>query len=204
MTVHLLKPTFQALLRPLARWIARSGGTANQVTALALLGSLALGAVLGTVGARASGVWLALPAWSLARLALNALDGLLAREHGQATRLGAYFNELADVASDAALLLPLATLPGFRPVLVVAVALLASWTELAGALGPSIGASRRHEGPMGKADRALVLAALGAWIGWTGSPPPFATALLLALLALLAITVLRRMGHAVDEAGGAS
>lgn len=204
MTVHLLKPTFQALLRPLARWIARRGGTANQVTGLALLGSLALGATLATVGAWVSVLWLALPAWSLARMALNAVDGLLAREHGQASRLGAYFNELADVASDAALVLPLATVPGFRPVLVVAIALLASWTELAGALGPSIGASRRHEGPMGKADRALVLGLLGAWIGWTGAAPPLALPLQLALLALLGITVLRRMGHAIDEAGGVS
>ncbi|MCA9489975.1 MAG: CDP-alcohol phosphatidyltransferase family protein [Myxococcales bacterium] len=204
MTVHLLKPTFQALLRPVARWIARRGGTANQVTALALLGSLGLGAALGTVGAWWTPLWLALPVWCFLRMALNAVDGLLAREHGQSSRLGTYFNELEDVASDAALILPLATIGGFRPALIVGIALLASWTELAGALGPSVGASRRHEGPLGKPDRALVLGLLGTWIGWTGSAPPLALALQLALLALLGVTILRRMGHAIDEAGGVS
>ncbi|MCB9697011.1 MAG: CDP-alcohol phosphatidyltransferase family protein [Alphaproteobacteria bacterium] len=204
MTVHLLKPTFQALLRPLARWIARRGGTANQVTALAFVGSAALGAALATLGAWWTPLWLALPAWCFVRMALNAVDGLLAREHGQSSRLGTYVNELEDVASDAALILPLATVGGFRPALIVGIALLSSWTELAGALGPSVGASRRHEGPMGKPDRALVLGLLGAWIGWTGSAPPLAMVVQLAWLALLAATVLRRMGHAIDEAGGAS
>jgi CDP-diacylglycerol--glycerol-3-phosphate 3-phosphatidyltransferase len=41
-------------------------------------------------------------------MALNAIDGMLAREHGQASRLGAVLNELGDVVADAGLYLPLA------------------------------------------------------------------------------------------------
>lgn len=193
---------FQAFLRPLVRRLAARSVSANQITGVALVGSLAVGTVLALVGSRIFLIWWALPAWMLLRMALNAVDGMLAREHGQASRLGAYFNELADVASDAALLLPLAWLPGVHPELVVAIALLASWTELAGVLGPSIGASRRHEGPMGKADRALVFGALGGWIGLFGRVPAFLTPLLLGILVLLGVTILRRMGHGVDEAGG--
>lgn len=203
--MHAFKPTLQLLVRPLARWVAARGGTANQVTMFAMAGSLAVGAALGTAGAWITIAWLLLPVWMLARMALNALDGVLAREHRQVTRLGAYANELADVVSDAALILPLATFPAFRPALIVWIALLASWTELAGVLGPTVGASRRHEGPMGKADRALVLGVLGAWIGLTGSGPPLALLLQLGMIVLLGITVLRRMGHGLSEAaGGAS
>ena len=40
-------------------------------------------------------------------MALNAIDGMLAREFNQKSRLGGYLNEITDVVSDAALYLPL-------------------------------------------------------------------------------------------------
>ena len=42
------------------------------------------------------------------RMAFNAIDGMLAREFGQQSALGAFLNELTDVVSDAALYLPFA------------------------------------------------------------------------------------------------
>lgn len=200
--VHNFKPTFQLLLRPVARFVASRGGTANQVTLAATLGSVVLGGLLGVVGPWLSLVWLLLPVWMFCRMALNAVDGMLAREYGQKTRLGAYLNELADVVSDAALILPLATLPELRPTLVVAIALFASWTELAGVLGTAVGASRRFEGPMGKADRAVVLGVIGAWVGFFGAPPAFALLWQLAILVLLAVTIVRRVSYGLSEAGG--
>jgi len=198
--MYRFKPALQFLLRPVARWVADHGGTANQVTMLALVGSLLVGAALAAMGTASSKVWLLLPTWMAARMALNALDGMLARIYAQKSHAGAYLNELADVGSDAALILPLALHPSFSPALVVAIALLASWTELAGVLGPSVGASRRHEGPMGKSDRALVVGLLGAWIGWTGSTPPFLWGGQLVVVALLVVTVLRRTSAGLAEA----
>ena len=46
MTIYGLKPRFQALLRPLAGALYRAGATANQVTLLACIVSVALGALL--------------------------------------------------------------------------------------------------------------------------------------------------------------
>ncbi|AZR29090.1 hypothetical protein FQK02_02665 [Xanthomonas vasicola] len=40
-------------------------------------------------------------------------------------------------------------------------ALLAALTEYAGVLGLMVGASRRYDGPMGKSERAFVIAVLG-------------------------------------------
>ena len=199
--MHQLKPVMQFLVRPLARFVARRGGTANQVTMAAMLGSIGVGLVVATVGPWLSLVWLLMPMWLVTRMGLNAVDGLLAREHHQASRLGAYLNELADVVSDTALLLPLATLSSFSPALVTGIALLASWTELAGALGPMIGASRRHEGPMGKADRALVLGLIGGWVSVMGGALPGALAVQWLLLALLGLTIVRRVVAGLAEVG---
>ena len=101
MTLYALKPRFQALLRPLAAALARAGVTANQLTVAAAAISVAVG-VLVALALPSTAMFLLIPPWLVVRMALNALDGMLAREHAQQTRLGAYLNELGDVVSDAA------------------------------------------------------------------------------------------------------
>ena len=92
-------------------------------------------------------------------MALNAIDGMLAREFNQQTRLGAILNELCDVISDTALYLPLGLGWGFSPILVILVVILGIISEMAGVLGVMVGGSRRYDGPMGKSDRAFVFGA---------------------------------------------
>ena len=206
MTLYRLKPRFQRLLRPIARWIWERSGTANQVTIAAAAGSLLLGAVLALAGPRWPVLFLLLPVWLLARMALNAIDGMLAREFGQRSALGAYLNELCDPISDCALLLPLAQMAPFSPSWVVLVALLSVLTELAGALGPAVGASRRYDEPMGKSDRALALGVLGTALGLVqgllGRELPGWISWSLPLLALLLlVTVVHRVYRGLIEAG---
>src|SRR5262245_51217950 len=95
-SIYQIKPRFQALLRPLVRALAAGGVTANQVTLAAAVLSIAGGAVLAH-WAEQRAVWLLLPVVLFLRMALNAIDGMLAREHGQKSALGAYLNELCDV-----------------------------------------------------------------------------------------------------------
>src|SRR5206468_692996 len=94
-------------------------------------------------------VFLLVPAWMLLRMAMNAIDGMLAREFGQQSRLGAYLNELCDAVSDAALYAPFALLPPFGPGPVGLVVVLAILSEYAGVLGVAAGGTRRYDGPMG-------------------------------------------------------
>ena len=68
-------------------------------------------------------------------MALNAVDGMLAREFHQKSTLGAFLNELTDVISDAALYLPFAIVAPFEPFWVAVVIMLAGLSEFAGALG---------------------------------------------------------------------
>ena len=196
-TIYQLKPAFQNLLRLVTATLARSGVTANQVTFIAMLLSFVVGFCLWQFHAER---WplLLLPIFLFIRMALNAIDGMLAREHGQKSALGAMLNELTDVLSDAALYLPFAVLPGVSPMLVVWVVLLAVISEMSGVAAVQIGASRRYDGPMGKSDRAFVFGALALalWLGWMGE---WVNWLLGVMLLLLALTTLNRARKALQE-----
>jgi CDP-diacylglycerol--glycerol-3-phosphate 3-phosphatidyltransferase len=191
-SVYELKPRFQALLRPIVRRLAAIGVTANQVTVLTCLISIVVGLHLAYGSRR----WLLLPVWLFFRMALNAIDGMLAREHGQASRLGALLNELTDVAADAALLLPFAFLPNWDPVWVGVVVVLSGLTEMTSLAGQTLIGIRRNDGPMGKSDRALVMGAVAAWValGWR------ANEVIAPLLALLLVaTIYNRARHILAE-----
>jgi CDP-diacylglycerol--glycerol-3-phosphate 3-phosphatidyltransferase len=193
-TLYELKPGFQGLLRPLVARLAKAGITANQVTILAVVTSVGLGAWL-TVEQRG---WILLPIFLVARMALNAMDGMLAREYGQASRLGAVLNELTDVISDAALTLPVAMLPGWNPLGVAGAIFFAALVEMAGMLGLTIGSTRRYDGPFGKSDRALALGFLGAWLalGWPVSEWVKA-AVPAAWILLCCATIVQRVRRAI-------
>ena len=111
MTIYDLKPAFQNLLRPICRALAAAGATANQVTLAALLGSLFVGLLFAFNPDSRWAAWL-IPVWLFVRMALNAIDGMLAREHHMQSRLGGILNELGDVVSDTVLYLPFALVPG--------------------------------------------------------------------------------------------
>lgn len=194
-TLYTLKPAFQGLLRPLVRRLAAAGVTANQVTTAAALMSIAAGGLAAIFAARPS-IFLILPIVLFVRMALNAIDGMLAREHGQASTAGMYLNELCDVVSDLALILPFAALPAFPAWGVIAFAITAVIVEFAGVLGIPAGIGRNYAGPFGKSDRALalgliaVLVASGFGVATVG-PYVFPA---LALLSLLTVANRVRAG----------
>jgi len=199
MTVYALKPRFQALLRPLVAPLPRIGVTANSVTIVAAVGSVLAGAVTAWLADRRR-VFLIIPVWLLVRMALNAIDGMLAREFHQKSVLGGYLNELGDVVSDAALYAPFALVAPFGPLGVGLVIVLSTLTEFAGALGPTMGASRRYDGPMGKSDRAVVFGALGVWVGCLGPMPAWLGWAAPTLAGLLVLTVANRVRAGMSEA----
>jgi CDP-diacylglycerol--glycerol-3-phosphate 3-phosphatidyltransferase len=199
MTIYDLKPRFQALLRPLARALHDMGVTANQVTLAACLVSVVLGAVLCR-WAEHRILFLLLPPWLFVRMALNAIDGMLAREFGQKSNLGAFLNELTDVVSDAALYLPFAFALQFGWLEVAGVIFLATLAEMAGVVAVMIGASRRYDGPMGKSDRAFVLGALGLVIGLGGPPQSWQYLIFPSIALLLCLTISNRVRRGLLEA----
>lgn len=197
-SVYDLKPRFQALLRPLVDRLAARGVTPNQLT-LATLGVATLMGALLTLAPTARALLLLLPLLLLLRMAANALDGMLAREHGLQSPRGVLLNEVGDVLGDALLYLPLALHPGVAGWLLVAVLVLGLGAEVAGLAAVQIGASRRQDGPLGKSDRALLFGLIalilgldptaGAWLPW----------LLWPALGLAGLTIQQRIAAALAE-----
>ncbi|WP_369608811.1 CDP-alcohol phosphatidyltransferase family protein [Snodgrassella alvi] len=158
MTLYSIKPAFQKLLRPLMFWLYRKGITANHITLTAIGLSVLIGAILALFPYPKL-FWL-LPITLFVRMALNALDGMLARECNQQSRLGAVLNELGDVLSDIALYLPFILLPHSNTATVLVMLFCAALTEFSGILAQTINGIRSYAGPMGKSDRALIF---GSW-----------------------------------------
>ena len=191
MTIYDLKPKFQALLQPIVDALHTKGITPNQVTWAALILSVVTGAlVAGTQGA----TWtlLLMPFVMFVRMALNAIDGILAKEHDMMSDEGAMLNELGDVVSDAALYLPLAFIAGLSPVLVVVFVIVGLFTEVAGILGAVIGKERRYDGPMGKSDRAFVVGLMALLLGLGLSAGWWSDGLLILSIIIGMITVVNR------------
>lgn len=201
-SVYDLKPKFQAMLRPIVNALASAGVTANQVTIAAVILSFIGGAFIAW---QPNATWplLILPLVLFLRMGLNAIDGMLAREHAQQSKLGAILNELGDVIADAALYLPLALLAHICATLVVLLVLFATISEMMGVVAVQIGAKRQYQGPMGKSDRAFWLGAItlalgigvpfGVWVNW----------LLVLMLLLLVMTIVNRAKGALKETANA-
>lgn len=196
-SIYQIKPQFQALLRPLVRTLFGMGVTANQVTVFACAISIVLGICLYIWPV--SWAFALVPVWMFLRMALNAIDGMLAREHGQASKLGAFLNEITDVLADAALLLPLAVVAPFHPLAVGIVILLSAVSEFTGALGQTVGASRRYDGPMGKSDRAFVFGAIYLWLAIAPLPQWMAWSLPIVAV-LICWNIVNRIRQALKQA----
>jgi len=192
MSIYELKPKFQNLLRPLVRRLYSTGVTANQVTLAACVLSVLLGALLVKF-ADVSTLFFLLPIWMFLRMALNAIDGMLAREFNQKTPLGGYLNEATDVISDAALYLPFAFVAPFGWGVIALVIFLAFMSEFLGILGQVHGSGRRYDGPMGKSDRAFVFGLIGTIYAVFGQLPTWFNWMLYAVALLLALTCINRV-----------
>ena len=198
LTVYQLKTAFQNRLRPLVRILAEAGVTANQVTIAAFLLSVGFGLLL-YYSYFAPWVLFCLPIILFVRMGLNAIDGMLAKEHDMQSSLGAILNELGDVLSDTALYLPFVALPGIKPGLVVGVVIAAMISEMTGVIAVQIKASRRYDGPMGKSDRAVVFGLLGILMGFGLQPGTWFDILMGILLLLCILTIVNRVRGALND-----
>ena len=190
-TIYNLKPAFQNLLRPIVDSLAKKGFTANKITLFALALSLFWGCLITfTQGARWT--FICLPLVLFIRMALNAIDGMLAKEHFMKSDLGAILNEMSDVLSDTALYLPFALIQGVYAPWVVLFVIASLLTELAGILTQAIGKTRRYDGPMGKSDRAFVIGVISLMLGFGIVPSGWLNGVFILLIFLSLWTVWRR------------
>lgn len=154
MTIYDLKPKFQQLLMPIVEWCYKKKISPNQVTISAIILSAIGGGIVLLSSTNYSLLWF-IPFLLFIRMALNAIDGVLAKNYNQKSKLGAILNELGDVISDTFLYLPFVYI--LEPIAVICFVILAILSEFAGVLMWAVYDERRYNGPMGKSDRAFLL-----------------------------------------------
>ena len=200
MSIYDLKPKFQNLLRPLVIKLEQRGVTANQVTLTACTISVILGLILTALSGY-HWLFILIPIWLFVRMALNAIDGMLAREFNQKSRLGGYLNEITDVVSDAALYLPFAFVHPFDALQIGLIIWLSALTEFCGVLGQVQGKTRRYDGPLGKSDRAFLFGVLGLVYVFAPTLLDFLYGVLWVDIILLIVTCVKRVKSGLAEVG---
>ena len=188
MSIYQLKTQFQNQLRPISDKLVSSGVTANQVTISAIVLSASTSYVIVNLpphlyaknltikdsSQHSQRFWLLLPVSLMVRMALNAIDGMMAREHQQASTLGAVLNEAGDIISDSLLIaslrphLPLEKTqkPFSKQTHLYLINGLSTLTEMI-AIGAHLATGQRaNHGPLGKSDRAFELGAIGIFMAF--------------------------------------
>lgn len=166
MSIYRLKTQFQNLLRPISDTLAMNGFTANQVTLSAIGLSVGTAYIIANPAKHNRQLFLLLPAALFCRMAMNAIDGMMAKEHNQKSDLGAVLNELGDLISDGALILSLSPhLDKKYQADLIKIFGLSLTTELIAIISSMMTGERANHGPLGKSDRAFLLGLIGLLVG---------------------------------------
>ena len=197
-SIYDIKPAFQNLLRPLSERCVQAGITPNQVTMAAILLSFVTGVYIALFSHRHLPL-LFVPIALLLRMMLNAIDGMIAREHAMQSKLGTFLNELGDVLSDTFIFLPFALVPDLSPMLIIFIVVLAIVSEMAGVVALQVGAKRRYDGPMGKSDRAFAFGVIALYFGLGFTAGILVNMVLIVILVLLIVTIVNRVKSALRE-----
>ena len=155
-SVYKIKPKFQKLLQPILVFLRKIGVSPNQITIFTVFFSIALGVFL--FFAIENKLWfLFVSLGLLLRMALNALDGMMAKQFNLQSKKGEILNELGDVISDLAIFFPFIYFDSLKTEYVIIFIVFSIINEFCGILSKSIYGERRYDGPMGKSDRALLI-----------------------------------------------
>lgn len=197
--LYTLKPWFVARLRRAEDALVRRKVAPDTLTCAAVAASCAAaGAIVAGAALGVPPLWLLVAPFGLARLALNALDGSLARRTGQTSPFGAALNEVCDRLSDVVVIV--ATVAVAPIELTLATVVLTLLVAVVGMSGVGAGGRRSYAGPMGKADRVAVLAIGGVIAALTASPIAFTFALAVISIGCL-ITFFVRLKEVRSDAG---
>jgi CDP-diacylglycerol--glycerol-3-phosphate 3-phosphatidyltransferase len=161
--IYQVKPAFQRSLRGIEDQLVTRRVHPDSLTFAALALSVSGGICLYFAP---HALWLLapVPIICIVRTALNALDGLVAKRTGLARPWGEVLNEVCDRLADVALLGGLALAAPSAHLIGATTVVAVLLTSYLGVLAKAAGARRQYGGPMGKADR-MVLLALTAVIG---------------------------------------
>lgn len=197
-SIYELKPKFQQMLMPLVNLLHKNHVTPNQVTISACLLSILIG-VLFYFNYESSWIYAVIPVFMFVRMAMNAIDGVLAKKFSLQSRLGKFLNELTDVISDTALFIPFLLLTQTFQASVIIFISLSIISEMAGVLSEVNSGERRYDGPMGKSDRAFLIGAVAVLLLFNVPLEPYLHIVFIIASALIAVNIYKRAAGGLEE-----
>ncbi|QIH75046.1 CDP-alcohol phosphatidyltransferase family protein [Macrococcoides canis] len=198
-SIYELKPKFQQMLMPIVDKFRSVGITPNQVTVSALLLSILTGVAIALFHDN-TWIYLLVPIVMFIRMALNAIDGVMASKYNMKSNLGMLLNELGDVISDLVLYLPFILIVRDEGISVILFIGLSIISEMAGSLVQVIGSKRRYDGPMGKSDRAFLIGLIAFLIVLKINVIPFIHIILYIASLLIVLNIYQRMKNGLKGA----
>lgn len=200
--LYLQKGNFQKVVR----WMAGSWMTANQATVFGICFVVltSIGFYLGLTSNSYRWVLLLVPLFLIMRMAMNALDGMLAREYGTGSVAGEIFNEALDIVGDTICYGSLFFVPDAPHVELTLFIILAWMAEYVGVLGKGFpGGVRRHETFLGgKPDRAVWMGALALLLYFLPRMQSYIGAYLLIVSCFVFLTSVVRVRKTISESKG--
>lgn len=197
-SVYKIKPKFQKLLLPLLLFLRKIGVTPNHITVFSIIFSFFLGFLLLNASEN-NFLYLLVALGLLLRMALNALDGMMAKNYNLQSKSGEVLNEIGDIFSDVAIYFPLLYFEGLRFEYVVIFIILSIINEFCGVLAKIISGERRYDGPMGKSDRALFIGLLCIFLFFTIEVYHFLNYVLILTIVLMMISSYLRLINAINK-----
>lgn len=157
MTLHEHRGTFEAQLTPLVDWCADRGVDPNTLSVLGLATTVASALVFYLTPRDRAWLLGVGAAVLVVGATLDSLDGLVARQTGQASALGDYLDHAFDRFADVAVLLGFA-FSTWVPLEIGLLAIVGTLlTSYMGTQAQAVGVGRDYGGLVGRADRMMVL-----------------------------------------------
>lgn len=197
-SVYKIKPKFQKLLLPLLLFLRKIGVTPNHITVFSIIFSFFLGFLLLNASEN-NFLYLLVALGLLLRMALNALDGMMAKNYNLQSKSGEVLNEIGDIFSDVAIYFPLLYFESLRFEYVVIFIILSIINEFCGVLAKIISGERRYDGPMGKSDRALFIGLLCIYMFFSSQATVFLNYILILVIFLMIISSYLRLINAIKN-----
>lgn len=197
-SIYKIKPKFQQLLKPVLVLLNKYSITANQITISTIFLSLLIGLSFW-FSSDFQLLYLIVPIGLLIRMALNALDGMMARTYDQQSKLGEVLNEVGDVISDLFIYFPLLKIFSQDLYLVALFLVLTVLNEFSGLIGKIISQERRYDGPMGKSDRAFVISIVAILLFFDINIFEYSTWVFIVLNSLIAISTYKRLSNSLHN-----
>ena len=185
-------------MKPIVNFLYKMNIKPNQVTIVACILSIMIG-VIFYFNHDSTWIYIVIPIFMFVRMALNAVDGVLAKDFNLQSGLGKYLNELTDVISDAALFLPFILVVSPHSETVIIFILLTIISELAGVMVDNISGNRHYSGPWAKRDRAFLIGAISVLLIFWHPLTQYLWIVFLIASVLIVINIYTRVKKGLEE-----